>query len=236
MKRIKDEIDRLKKTHADKLKSTSDELNQTREDLDTEYREKVDDLQAKLKREKDRAIDKAVEKIRSELRNQLDTVKNEMAKAKADWAREKKRLVMDHDSSVDDRQKEGEFEREAEIKAVKERTEKLWKKKFDEREATLEERLRELDTEMTQVRDKHAEDLRREKERTETRVRESARIELRKEIADELTAEFATELQKARTLYETECQDLRRQLAELERTDRSLMMPRRMDDHDVQAS
>ena len=44
-----------------------------------------------------------MEKVRSELRNQLDTVKNEMAKAKAEWTREKKRLVMEHDSSVEDR-------------------------------------------------------------------------------------------------------------------------------------
>ena len=70
---------------------------------------------------------------------------------------------------------------------MKEKTEKLWKKKFDEREAVLEERLKELDAEMTQVREKHAEDLRREKERTEIRVRESMRVELRNEIADELT-------------------------------------------------
>ena len=73
------------------------------------------------------------------------------------------------------------------MKAMKEKTEKLWKKKFDEREAVLEERLKELDAEMTQVREKHSEDLRREKERTEIRVRESMRVELRNEIADELT-------------------------------------------------
>ena len=90
-----------------------------------------------------------MEKVRSDLRNQLDTVKNELAKAKAEWAREKKRLVMEHDSSVEDRQREIEIEHEAEVKAMKEKTEKLWKKKFDEREAVLEERLKELDGEIT---------------------------------------------------------------------------------------
>ena len=56
---------------------------------------------------------------------------------------------MDHETQLEERVKELEFERETEIKATKERTEKLWKKKFDDRETILEERLRDLDTEMT---------------------------------------------------------------------------------------
>ena len=84
--------------HNDKLKHTSEELNQTREDLETEFREKLEDVQGKLKREKERAVDKAVEKVRADLRNQLDSVKNDLAKAKAEWAREKKRLVMEHEN------------------------------------------------------------------------------------------------------------------------------------------
>ena len=229
-KRHKDEVDRLKKSHAEKIKNSADEVNQTREDLETEYREKVEDLQAKLKREKERAVDKAVEKVRADLRNQLDTVKNDLAEGKADWTREKKRLVMDHETAVEERQKEGEFERDAEVKAAKERIEKLWKKKFEEREAVLEERLKELDTEMTQIRDKHAEDLRRERDRTEIRIRENVRVEIRNELADQMTAEFAVEMQKARDAHEAECDDLRRQLQEVTRTDRSLMMPRTMAD------
>lgn len=115
----------------------------------------MEDLQAKLKREKERAVDKAVEKIRSDLRNQLDTVKNDLAKAKAEWVREKKRLVMDHEAVLEERQKENEMDKDADVKAMKERTEKLWKKKFEEREKALEERLRDLDDEMSQIRVKH---------------------------------------------------------------------------------
>ena len=55
---------------------------------------------SKNKREKEKAIEKAVEKVRSDLRNQLDGVKNELAKAKADWAREKKRLQSEHESTL----------------------------------------------------------------------------------------------------------------------------------------
>ena len=169
--------------------------------METEYREKVEDLQTKLKREKERAIDKAVEKIRSDLRNQLDTVKNELAKGKAEWAREKKRMQMEHETAVEDKLKEGEFDRDAEIKAAKEQIERTWKKKFADREAVLEERLKDLDAEMTQVRDKHAEDLKRERERVEVRIRETIRADIRNEIADQLTSEFASEMQKANEIH-----------------------------------
>ena len=67
-------------------------MNQVREELETEFREKQEDLTNKNKREKDKAVEKAVEKVRADLRNQLDNVKNEFVKAKADWARDKKRL------------------------------------------------------------------------------------------------------------------------------------------------
>ena len=61
-------------------------------------------------------MDKAVEKVRADLRNQLDAVKNELAKARADWTREKKRMTMDHETAVEDRQKEDELAKDAEIK------------------------------------------------------------------------------------------------------------------------
>ena len=124
-------------------------MSTTREELETEYREKVEDLQAKLKREKDRAVDKAVEKVRADLRNQLDGVKNELAKGKAEWVREKKRMVMEHETAIDERVKELEFERDTESKAAKDRIEKVWRKKLEDREASLEERMQEMDAEMT---------------------------------------------------------------------------------------
>ena len=83
------------------------------------------------------------------MRNQLDTVKNDLAKGKAEWTREKKRLVMDQETAIEDKAKEDEIDREAEAKAAKERVEKIWKKKFDDRETVLEERLKDLDQEMT---------------------------------------------------------------------------------------
>ena len=90
----------------------------------TEFREKQDDLVSKNKREKEKAIDKAVEKVRADLRNQLDGVKNELAKAKADWTREKKRLQNEHESTLNSSQRENEVEKEAELRAQKEKLEK----------------------------------------------------------------------------------------------------------------
>ena len=129
--------------HAEKLKQSGDELNQTREELETEYREKVEDLQAKLKREKELAVEKAVEKVRADLRNQLDSVKNELAKAKAEWLREKKRIVMEFETAADDKQKEWELERDSEAKTHRDKVDKIWKKKLEDREQVLEDRIRE---------------------------------------------------------------------------------------------
>lgn len=56
---------------------------------------------------------------------------------------------MDHETAVEDKLKEGELERDVEIKSAKEQTDKIWKKKFSERETVLEERLKDLDVEMT---------------------------------------------------------------------------------------
>jgi hypothetical protein len=35
------------------------------------------------------------------MRNQIDSVRNEMAKAKAEWEREKKKLLTDHETSIE---------------------------------------------------------------------------------------------------------------------------------------
>ena len=151
------------------------------------------------------------------MRNQLDGVKNDLAKGKAEWSREKKRTVMEHETTLEERVKELEFERETEVKAAKDRTEKLWRKKLDDRELALEERLRELDAEMSQVRDKHQDDLRRERERTELRVKESVWAEVRNEVADQLSNEFAQEMSLAKEFHKTELDELKRQLEESSR-------------------
>ena len=152
IKRLKEEAERQRKLHQDRLKQANEEVNQVREELETEFREKYEDQMNKNKREKDKAVEKAVEKVRADLRNQLDNVKNEFAKAKADWARDRKRLVSDHENNLNSQKKEAEIEREAELRAHKEKIEKQWRKKLDDREKALEERIGEIDIEMNDMR------------------------------------------------------------------------------------
>lgn len=42
----------------------------------------------------------ACDKVRAEMRNQVDIVKNDMAKAKAEYEREKKKLLIDHENEI----------------------------------------------------------------------------------------------------------------------------------------
>ena len=120
--------------------------------------------------------------------------------------REKKRLVMEHETAIEEKQKESELEKEAEVKIVKERTEKLWKKKLEDREIVLEQRLNELDTEVSQIREKHQDDLRRERERTEIRIRENIRAEVKNELVEDMAAEFKVEMQRAQQIHKNEIQ------------------------------
>ena len=54
-----------------------------------EQKDAQDALVSKNKRE----IKTAQEKVRAELRNQIDAVKNDQARAKAEWERDRKKLL-----------------------------------------------------------------------------------------------------------------------------------------------
>lgn len=56
----------------------------------------------KAKKEKE----KAVEKVKAEMRNQIDNVKNENLKAKAEWQREKKKLVNEYEEQMSEQMKD----------------------------------------------------------------------------------------------------------------------------------
>jgi len=101
----------------------------------------VEECEKKYKAAKEKGIEKAVEKVRVDLRNQIDLSKNEFAKAKAEWQRERKKLVSDHEEALQSQQQEAEHARDNELKLTKERIEKLWKKRLEERESSLEEQI-----------------------------------------------------------------------------------------------
>ena len=62
LKRLKDEIDKAKKTH-------TDQLTQLQEANEEAGREKMEECEKKYKAAKEKGIEKAVEKVRIELRN-----------------------------------------------------------------------------------------------------------------------------------------------------------------------
>ena len=67
------------------------------------------------------------------------------------------------------------MEKEAELRAQKEKMEKLWRTKLDDREKVLQERIGESDREISEIRTRHEEDIKLERERTENRLRENIR-------------------------------------------------------------
>ena len=156
-------------------------------------------------------------------------MKNEFAKAKADWARDRKRLVSDHENTLGSHQKESEIEREAELRAQKEKIEKQWRKKSDDREKVLEERLNEIDKEMNDMRQRHSEDIKLERERTENRVKENIRQELKAELTQEMQSEFEAELLKTQSLHKAELQEIKRQYEEMLQSERNNHMPKQVE-------
>ena len=51
------------------------------------------------------------------MRNQVDNAKNDLAKAKADWEREKKKQTNDHQTEIEQLKRELEEKEDTEIKA-----------------------------------------------------------------------------------------------------------------------
>jgi spore coat polysaccharide biosynthesis protein SpsF (cytidylyltransferase family) len=98
-------------------------------------KEKELELVQKSKKDKE----KAVEKVRAEMRNQNDSIKNENLKAKAEWQRDRKKLVNDHEEELSSQQKDLEMARDSEVRAARDKTEKSWRKRMDDREKDFEQ-------------------------------------------------------------------------------------------------
>ena len=66
----------------------------------------------------------AQEKGKAELKNAVDDVKNDMARAKAEWERERKKLLQEHDMKLADAKNEAEDTYEEKIRSAKEQSDK----------------------------------------------------------------------------------------------------------------
>jgi len=73
-------------------------------------------MTVKFKKEKLAAVEKAVEKVRAELRNQNDEIKNGFAREKAEWQRDRKRLIQEHENVLDGIQMNSDNTKESELK------------------------------------------------------------------------------------------------------------------------
>ena len=89
--------------------------------------------------------------------------------------------------------------------------EKVWRKKLDDREKVLQERIGECDKEISEMRVRHEEDIKLERDRTENRLRENLKSQLRTELSQEMQLEFDSELAKTHELHKQELEEIKRQ-------------------------
>ena len=68
------------------------------------------------------------------MKNNVDAVKNDFARAKAEWERERKKLTGERDEDSIKLREQLELEMGKEIKEAKERNDKLLKKKLQDKE------------------------------------------------------------------------------------------------------
>lgn len=107
--------------------------------------------------------EKAVEKVRAEMRNQLDTVRNELAKAKAEWQRERKKIMNEHEEALSAQQRDTDLNKDSDVRATRDKVEKVWRKRLDEQAKDFEYRNQQLESEMDEVREKHRDELSKER-------------------------------------------------------------------------
>jgi hypothetical protein len=81
---------------SERLKKAEAEWLSEKEGVEREHAQKLESLNTKHKT----ALRAAQDKAKSEGRNQLDQVKNELARARAEFEREKKKISQDHASQV----------------------------------------------------------------------------------------------------------------------------------------
>jgi|LauGreDrversion4_2_1035121.scaffolds.fasta_scaffold478644_2 hypothetical protein len=67
------------------------------------------------------ALKNVQDKAKAEARNQVDSVKNELAKARADFERDKKKLILDHQCQLELVLRDAEDKFDIELKQAKEK-------------------------------------------------------------------------------------------------------------------
>lgn len=79
---------------------------------------------------------------------------------------------------------------------------------------------------MDEVREKHRDELARERQRLEARFKETALTDLRREVTDEIETELRVELVEAQKFHDDEVQILKEKYEEMIKQERLANMPR----------
>lgn len=94
IKKLKEDLDRSKKSYADKIKQITEEFQHDKEQAEQQYHQNIQDLNLKAKKERKEGIDKAQIQIRSELLNKISELKNDHARLEAEWQRERSKFEL----------------------------------------------------------------------------------------------------------------------------------------------
>ena len=125
-KKLGEDLDRAKKMSDEKIKKLMEEQLLGTETKDLDAKDKISQLTQKHKKD----VKAAQEKIRAEMNNALDAVKNDMARAKCDWDREKKKLIQEQEDQMSQLKNRLEDENMEESRVAKEKAEKQFKKRL----------------------------------------------------------------------------------------------------------
>lgn len=125
-KKLGEDLERAKKINEEKIKKINEEQRADIDHKDFDSKEKISQLTQKHKKD----IKTAQEKLRAEMNNSLDAVKNDTARAKCDWDREKKKLIQEHENQMNQLRNELEDENMEELRASKEKADKQFKKRL----------------------------------------------------------------------------------------------------------
>ena len=100
----------------------------------------------------------------------MDGVKNDMARVKCDWDREKKKLNAEHQNELNMLRGQMEDDAQEEMRLAKEKADKQFKKRLQDKENLWQAKFEEIEQEIADLNEAHRVEIKNEKERWEARL------------------------------------------------------------------
>ena len=136
----KEELERVIKAWEDRLRRAQADHKLNVEGLELDHKEAISQLGLKHKKE----LKTAQEKLKAEQLNKVDDVKNDLARAQAEWDRERKKILTEADIRAQEARSLGEEGAEERLKAAKEKADKLMKRKLLEQDQEWQDKYNSL--------------------------------------------------------------------------------------------